>query len=97
MKQIPTLKESGIDFSLNVWTGIGAPKEIPAELQEKLSAALEKMILDPEFQETIEKLGMKVDYLNSRDSKKKWEQELDTFSKLIRGTGLDKQIQERKK
>lgn len=97
LKDIPTFKESGIDLSLSVWTGIAAPKEVPEEIRQKLSSALEEMTSDPEFQATMKTLGVQIDYLNAADSKEKWVKEIDSLSRMIKDTGIDRQIREQKK
>ena len=55
---VPTLKEGlGIDYSVGAWRGIGAPKNLPAPIAERLTAALKKANESKEFQEFMNNRG----------------------------------------
>jgi tripartite-type tricarboxylate transporter receptor subunit TctC len=44
----PTIREAGVPFSLSFWSGLMAPKGTPVDVIEKLHAASQKAIEDPE-------------------------------------------------
>ncbi|MBL4918068.1 tripartite tricarboxylate transporter substrate binding protein [Szabonella alba] len=49
---VPTLMESDAgDFLIAVWRGICGPKDLPADVADKLSAALAEIAADPEYTE----------------------------------------------
>ncbi|MCZ0737050.1 tripartite tricarboxylate transporter substrate binding protein [Phreatobacter sp. AB_2022a] len=55
---VPTLKEGlGIDYSVGAWRGIGAPKNLPVPIAERLTAALKKANESKEFQEFMNNRG----------------------------------------
>jgi len=64
---VPTLKESGYDLRGGSLRGIGGPKGLPADVVARLSAAVEKVIANPEFRTTSERAFQPLRYLNSAD------------------------------
>ena len=50
----PTLQELGFDnFEVNVWYGLLAPRGTPSDVVKTLSGALQKVMADPEIQESF--------------------------------------------
>jgi tripartite-type tricarboxylate transporter receptor subunit TctC len=54
MKQVPTLKEQGVNFSITSWLGFAAPAGIPPAALDRLNAAFKAALESPEV---IAKLG----------------------------------------
>jgi tripartite-type tricarboxylate transporter receptor subunit TctC len=55
---LPTIAESGLpDFQMVVWYAMYAPKGTPKPIIDKLSAALQKALRDPEVQERLAQSG----------------------------------------
>ncbi len=94
---IPTFKEQGIDLVFSYWIGVAAPKEMPTEVKAKLADGLKAIIVDPEFQKNLENIGLQVDYLNPEESQKKWLDDNENLSKIIKETGILEQIKEQKR
>ncbi len=64
---IPTLIELGYGFTFTDTFMLSAPKGVPADVVAKLTATIEKAIMDPEVQKTLhDKIGLLTKY---RDSK----------------------------
>ena len=60
-KDVPTLKEAaGIDYSVGAWRGIAAPKGLPKEIADALTAALKKANASKEFTEFMAARGFGV-------------------------------------
>jgi len=56
--EIPTIAESGLpDFQMVVWYAMHAPKGTPKPIIDKLSAALQKALEDPDVQERLAQSG----------------------------------------
>jgi len=47
---VPTFKEQGYDVIMASLRGVGAPKNLPPAIREQLVTALQKAVVDPEFQ-----------------------------------------------
>ncbi|MGT2492770.1 Bug family tripartite tricarboxylate transporter substrate binding protein [Cupriavidus basilensis] len=56
--EIPTVSESGLPgFESDTWFGIYGPKQMPAELVNRLNAEFNKAIQSPDVKERLGKLG----------------------------------------
>jgi len=58
LPDVPSAKEAGIpDYSINVWSGVFAPKGLPKPVADKLVAALDKALDDPAVAKRLQELG----------------------------------------
>jgi tripartite-type tricarboxylate transporter receptor subunit TctC len=57
LPDVPTTKEAGEDFIFSAWNAMVAPKDVPKEVVDKLSAALSKALDDPTVKERYGELG----------------------------------------
>jgi tripartite-type tricarboxylate transporter receptor subunit TctC len=57
LPDVPTAKESGIDYQMSIWAGIFAPKGTPAPVVAKLADALDRALDDPGVRSRINNLG----------------------------------------
>jgi tripartite-type tricarboxylate transporter receptor subunit TctC len=61
---VPTLKAAtGSDWKLGAWRGIAAPKGLPADVRDKLVAAIQKIAASKEYTEFMASRGFGVVYL----------------------------------
>jgi tripartite-type tricarboxylate transporter receptor subunit TctC len=61
---VPTLKAAtGSDWKLGAWRGIAAPKGIPADVRDKLVAAIKKIAASKEYTEFMTSRGLGIVYL----------------------------------
>lgn len=64
-ENIPTVKESsGINWSYSTWRGFGGPKGLPADVVERLSAALEKAYKSQEYADFMKNRGFGMKWRN---------------------------------
>jgi tripartite-type tricarboxylate transporter receptor subunit TctC len=65
---VPTLKEAvGSDWAMGAWRGIVAPKGIPADARDKLSAAVRKVAASKEYTDFMASRGFGVIYAGPED------------------------------
>ncbi len=57
LPEVPTAKEAGLDYQMSIWAGIFAPKGTPKAIVDKLAAALDKALDDPEVKAKLAELG----------------------------------------
>ena len=61
---VPTLKAAtGSDWTMAAWRGMAAPKGIPAEARDKLTAAIKKVYDSKEYKDFMSSRGFGVTYL----------------------------------
>jgi tripartite-type tricarboxylate transporter receptor subunit TctC len=94
---VPTFKEQGLDIVFYNWLGVAAPKEMPIEVRTKLSDGLKAIIVDPEFKNTLENIGLQVEYLNPQEFQTRWLIDRQKLSKALQETGILDRIKEQKK
>ena len=81
---LPTCKELGYDFNWDAWEAIFGPKALPENgaVWPKLSEAIKKAILDPEFGQKLVSIGLEVQY-RAGEELAKWLKENDQETKKI--------------
>jgi len=58
LKDLPTLQSLGLkNFEVNIWHGLYAPKNTPADVAARINAALKVALKDPDFIKKQEALG----------------------------------------
>jgi tripartite-type tricarboxylate transporter receptor subunit TctC len=97
LRSIPTFREQGFDIVSTPWFGIGAPKNLPPDIKDKLETGFKKIINDPEFKKDLETIGFPVDYLDSQEFSQKWQSENQKLSKEVQETSIVELIQSQKK
>ena len=85
---IPTLKELGINVNINTFRGLGGPAGIPEERVKILHDGFKKMMEDTEFVNTLNKMGLGIDYRNTEDYKKLAIETANTLAPVIESLGL---------
>jgi tripartite-type tricarboxylate transporter receptor subunit TctC len=75
IKDVPTAKEAGVKYDISIWSGIFAPKGTPKAVVDRLAAALDKALDDPEVQKRLQGLGGSIP--------KKAERNPATFEKMV--------------
>ncbi|MBK7591886.1 MAG: tripartite tricarboxylate transporter substrate binding protein [Betaproteobacteria bacterium] len=61
LPQVPTLGEAGVpDVNVFSWQGIAAPRGLPAEVKQKLHAAIVAALNDPENRKRMEDIGFEI-------------------------------------
>ena len=89
LKDVPTLKEQGIDFY--TWgsvKGIAAPKGTPKEIVTTLDDIFKKISVDPDFIKQMDTTFMPVNYQGADDFAKFMVQASADYKKLIGELGL---------
>lgn len=63
--EVPTLKESGIDWSLGGWVGVGTPAGLPDSVRTDLSEAIRAATQDSAYVTPLQRAGFTLQYLPS--------------------------------
>lgn len=83
----PTLKELGYDVEVYLWTGLFAPKDVPAHVLKTLRAATRQAVQDDEFKAASEKMQMPPAYLDADEFKTWWDKDSEMLAAAIRRMG----------
>jgi len=55
--KVPTVKESGIDYVVNVWWGLFGPAGLPAPIRDRLNQEVAKIVVEKEFATFLKTAG----------------------------------------
>ena len=87
--QVPTLAESGLagtDFA--AWIGLFAPHDTPAAVVAQIEKDVLAVLADPAVRTRLQSMQMQVENVGSEALQKRIEAEIETYSTLIKETGL---------
>jgi len=97
LKDVPTLKEQGVNVTFSIWQGIAAPKMLPTDVKIRLAETFKKIVNDPDFKKLVEEMGMSVDYMGPQEFSEKWVTECAKLDKILKESGIAEQIAAQKK
>ena len=88
LPNVPTLAESGLSgFQFESWFGLLAPAATPIAIQEKLNAAVNKIIVNKDVKERLLALGMESPQLNLEAFNKVFLADRDLMTRIVKETG----------
>ena len=85
---IPTVAEFVPGYEFSIWTGMGAPKNTPAELVEKLNKEINAALADPKIEARLADLGGTPLPGSSADFGKFIAAETEKWGKVIRAANI---------
>lgn len=91
LPDVPTMIESGFDnFVTGTWNGVLAPKGTPAEITERLSAAVLKCAQDPNFKSKVAEMGGQPRAMPPAEFKRYTQDEYQRWNTVIEAAGVEK-------
>jgi tripartite-type tricarboxylate transporter receptor subunit TctC len=91
LPNIPTVGEFVPGYAASTWTGIGAPKNTPAEVVEKLNNAINAGLADPTIKARIADLGAVPMPMTSAEFGKFIADETEKWGKVVKSVGIKPQ------
>jgi tripartite-type tricarboxylate transporter receptor subunit TctC len=88
MPNLPTFKESGIDFNIGTWFGLLGPANLPRPLIDALNAGLKKGIASPDIQKLFDAQGAEPIASSPEAFSAFLREESARFAAIIRGAGI---------
>ena len=89
LPDVPTATELGwSDLTLEFWAGVLAPAGTPAEIVDKLNAAINDTLRDPQMKNAMAKLGMDTRIGSSQDYAKFIAEETPRWQAIVQSTGV---------
>lgn len=85
LKDVPTAKEAGYpQFDVATWFGMFARADVPPEVQDKLNAAVRKVMASPRVEEFLRQRGAIASTMTTAQFRAFFHQEVDTWAEVIR-------------
>jgi len=92
LSDLPTMKELGLDaLSLELWNGMWAPAETPADVVEKLNAAINAALESPEVVASMRKLGFETRIGSPQDFAGFVAAEIPRWTTVVKASGVKSQ------
>ena len=88
LPDIPTLGDFLPGYESSAWNGIGAPKESPAEVIEKLNKEINAALADPKFKARLADLGGTPVSGSPADFSKLISDEIEKWGKVVKFAGI---------
>jgi tripartite-type tricarboxylate transporter receptor subunit TctC len=90
LPNVPTAKEGGVDYQMDIWAGMFAPKGTPVDVIQRLNAALDQSLDDADVQKRIADLGGTIPAKYERASAQFGtfvKSEIERWSPLLKASG----------
>ena len=88
LPDIPTVGEFVPGYEASAWSGIGAPKDTPAEIVDKLNKEINAGLADPKIKARLAELGGTVLAGSPADFGKLIADETEKWAKVIRAANI---------
>ena len=88
LPEVPTIRESGLDYLINGWYGILAPPGTPAAIVQKLRDEVAKAVAPADVIDTLAKQGMEPRGTQPADWAKYLQSELAFYTKVIKDANI---------
>jgi tripartite-type tricarboxylate transporter receptor subunit TctC len=88
LPNVPTMDEAGVKgYDATIWLALLAPKGTPADVVQKINAAVTKVLSTPDAKKLMTSAGVDVAPSTPEDLEKLMVAELDRWGKVVRETG----------
>nr|AUN37379.1 tricarboxylate transport protein TctC [uncultured bacterium] len=83
LDKVPTLKERGIDLSVDVWRGMAVARGTPREIVDALRQVAKAVAQDPKFQETLAKQNVTIAFEDADEFARTIARESERFKQVV--------------
>ena len=91
LPNVPTMKEAGVPMVANAWYGVMLPAGAPKDVTEKLNAAFNKVLKDPEVRGHLQSIGAQVDGGSVAEFTKFSQSEIKRYEGIVKMSGAPKE------
>ena len=84
LPDLPTVGEFVLGYEASFWTGVGAPRNTPAEIVDKLNTEINAALVDPKMKARFAEFGATVLPGSATDFGKLIVEETEKFSKVVK-------------
>ena len=92
LPNVPTIAEQGLpNYEVTLWFGMWAPGATPLPVVQKLNAAVNAIVFEPQVKEQFSKLGIEPAPLKPEDFTKFVRSEMEVYRKIVRAANIPQQ------
>jgi putative tricarboxylic transport membrane protein len=90
LKDVPTMKELGIDAEFTIWRGVFGPKQMSADAKKFWEDTLKKLSEHEKWKEELTKQGWEPEYKGSEEFAKFLQEQEKQISDMLKSLGMHK-------
>ena len=90
LPNVPTVRESGFNFDVSIWSGLFAPKGLPADISKRLSDVLKDALSDAAIKDFEEKTGILHGFIDAKSSRAQMDSEAAGLQPVMQNLNLIK-------
>jgi len=91
LPNVPTMKEAGVPMVANAWYGVMLPAGAPKDITEKLNAAFNKVLKDPEVRKSLQGIGAQIDGGSVVEFTKFSQSEIKRYEGIVKMSGAPRE------
>jgi len=91
LPNVPTMKEVGVAMVANAWYGVMLPDGASKDITEKLNAAFNKVLKDPEVRQRLQAIGAQVDGGSVAEFTKFSHSEIGRYEGIVKMSGAPRE------
>jgi tripartite-type tricarboxylate transporter receptor subunit TctC len=91
LPNVPTMKEVGVPMVANAWYGVMLPAGAPKDITEKLNAAFNKVLKDPEVRKSLQGIGAQIDGGSVLEFTKFSQSEIKRYEGIVKMSGAPRE------
>ena len=91
LPNVPTMKEVGVPMFANAWYGVMLPAGAPKDITEKLNAAFNKVLKDPEVRKSLQGIGAQIDGGSVVEFTKFSQSEIKRYEGIVKMSGAPRE------
>jgi tripartite-type tricarboxylate transporter receptor subunit TctC len=92
MPEVPTIAEQGLPtYDMTLWFGMWAPGNTPSAVVQKLNAAVNAIVLEPQVKEQFAKLGIQPAPMKPEDFSRFVRDEMEVYRRIVRHANIEQQ------
>jgi tripartite-type tricarboxylate transporter receptor subunit TctC len=92
LPQVPTLAEQGLrDYEVTLWFGMWAPAGTPGAVVQKLNAAVNAIVSEPQMREQFTKLGLQPSPMKPEEFAAFVRTEIGVYKRIVEQAGIERQ------
>jgi len=84
---VPSLTQAGYPVRFAQWAGLFVPAAVPEAVVQRLRQAASKVANDPAVQQTVNKAGSPIEYLDAPEFRRYWDADAAAMTKAVRSIG----------
>ena len=89
---MPTLAEQGLrDYEVTLWFGMWAPAGTPGAVVQKLNAAVNAIVGEPQVREQFAKLGLQPSPMKPEEFARFVRAEIGVYKRIVEQAGIERQ------